>query len=335
MTGWGQEGPISHAAGHDINYIALTGSPARGRHAGWTAPFPALNLIGDFGGGGLYLAFGMVCGLLETQRSGKGPGGGRGHDRRLGLPHDHGVRDVRGRGLGGRARDTTRSTAGATSTRCTRLERRQARVRSAPSRTSSTPSCSSGRGWIPTSLPAQFDRKEVAERDGALRGCLPDEDPRRVVRDHGRKRRLLRAGAIARARRRPILTTGRGIPSWRWTASSSPRRRPDSAAPCPNIQRPPAAPRRAHGRSARATGDSPRTRYRRPARPGGDRGRRAGRRRGSRLKSGRPSSNRPAGPDSGPESLRRAPVRAGRLIPRSRRNGPPPPVATRIENAAR
>ena len=71
MTGWGQEGPIAHAAGHDINYIALTGAlHAVGPRGG--PPVPALNLIGDFGGGGLYLAFGMACGLLEASRSGRG-----------------------------------------------------------------------------------------------------------------------------------------------------------------------------------------------------------------------------------------------------------------------
>jgi len=70
MTGWGQEGPLAKAAGHDINYIALTGA----LHAigGKDKPIPPLNLVGDFGGGGMLLAFGMVCGLLEAQRSGKG-----------------------------------------------------------------------------------------------------------------------------------------------------------------------------------------------------------------------------------------------------------------------
>src|SRR5215218_10555761 len=70
MTGWGQEGPLAKAAGHDINYIALTGA----LHAigGKDKPVPPLNLVGDFGGGGMLLAFGMVCGLLEAQRSGKG-----------------------------------------------------------------------------------------------------------------------------------------------------------------------------------------------------------------------------------------------------------------------
>ncbi len=70
MTGWGQEGPLAKAAGHDINYIALTGA----LHAigGKGKPMPPLNLVGDFGGGGMLLAFGMVCGLLEAQKSGKG-----------------------------------------------------------------------------------------------------------------------------------------------------------------------------------------------------------------------------------------------------------------------
>jgi alpha-methylacyl-CoA racemase len=71
MTGWGQDGPIAHAAGHDINYIALAGVlHAIGRAGG--PPTPPLNLVGDFGGGGMYLAFGVVCALLEARRSGQG-----------------------------------------------------------------------------------------------------------------------------------------------------------------------------------------------------------------------------------------------------------------------
>ncbi|MEZ5558900.1 MAG: CaiB/BaiF CoA-transferase family protein [Pseudomonadales bacterium] len=71
MTGWGQEGPMAQAAGHDINYIALAGAlHAIGRPG--ERPVPPLNLVGDFGGGGMLLAFGLVCGLLEAQKSGKG-----------------------------------------------------------------------------------------------------------------------------------------------------------------------------------------------------------------------------------------------------------------------
>jgi alpha-methylacyl-CoA racemase len=71
MTGWGQDGPLANTAGHDINYIALSGAlHAIGRHG--ERPVPPLNLVGDFGGGGMLLAFGMVCALLERERSGQG-----------------------------------------------------------------------------------------------------------------------------------------------------------------------------------------------------------------------------------------------------------------------
>jgi len=71
MTGWGQDGFLARAAGHDINYIALSGAlHAIGRTG--QKPVPPLNLVGDFGGGGMFLAFGMVCALLEAQKSGHG-----------------------------------------------------------------------------------------------------------------------------------------------------------------------------------------------------------------------------------------------------------------------
>jgi alpha-methylacyl-CoA racemase len=71
MTGWGQEGPYAPTAGHDINYIALAGVLAHLGRAG-EKPTPPINLVGDFGGGGMLLAFGVVCALLEAQRSGQG-----------------------------------------------------------------------------------------------------------------------------------------------------------------------------------------------------------------------------------------------------------------------
>ena len=71
VTGWGQTGSLAKAAGHDINYIALTGAAyAIGR--GDQPPSPPLNLVGDFGGGGMLLALGVVAALLEAQKSGKG-----------------------------------------------------------------------------------------------------------------------------------------------------------------------------------------------------------------------------------------------------------------------
>ena len=71
MTGWGQEGPYASAAGHDINYIALSGTlHSIGRAGG--PPVPPLNLVGDFGGGGMLLAFGIACALVEASNSGQG-----------------------------------------------------------------------------------------------------------------------------------------------------------------------------------------------------------------------------------------------------------------------
>jgi alpha-methylacyl-CoA racemase len=70
MTGWGQTGPYAKAAGHDMNYIAITGA----LHAIGTEdkPVPPLNLVGDFGGGALYLAFGLMAGIISARETGKG-----------------------------------------------------------------------------------------------------------------------------------------------------------------------------------------------------------------------------------------------------------------------
>lgn len=71
MTGYGQDGPMAGAAGHDINYISVGGALGRIGRAGHP-PTPPLNLVGDFGGGGMLLAFGLVCGLLEARATGRG-----------------------------------------------------------------------------------------------------------------------------------------------------------------------------------------------------------------------------------------------------------------------
>lgn len=71
MTGWGQDGPMAHFAGHDINYFAMSGSLMMcGREA--EIPSPNLNMVADMGGGGMLMAFGIVCGVLEARSSGKG-----------------------------------------------------------------------------------------------------------------------------------------------------------------------------------------------------------------------------------------------------------------------
>src|SRR5690242_19207242 len=71
MTGWGQEGPMAQAAGHDINYIALAGALAQSGRAR-SQPAPPLNIIGDCAGGGMFMALGIVCGVLEARTSGQG-----------------------------------------------------------------------------------------------------------------------------------------------------------------------------------------------------------------------------------------------------------------------
>lgn len=71
MTGWGQTGPLSQAAGHDINYISLTGA-LHGTGRANENPVPPLNLVGDFGGGGMFLVTGILAALYEVQKSGRG-----------------------------------------------------------------------------------------------------------------------------------------------------------------------------------------------------------------------------------------------------------------------
>jgi alpha-methylacyl-CoA racemase len=71
MTGWGQDGPLAQSAGHDLNYIAITGALHAMGHAE-LPPAPPLHLVGDMGGGAMMLAFGVLCGLLEAGRTGRG-----------------------------------------------------------------------------------------------------------------------------------------------------------------------------------------------------------------------------------------------------------------------
>jgi len=70
MTGWGQTGPLAHSAGHDYNYISLSGAAAAIGKA--DSPVPPLNIVGDFAGGSLFLVIGMLSALLEAKESGKG-----------------------------------------------------------------------------------------------------------------------------------------------------------------------------------------------------------------------------------------------------------------------
>ena len=104
MTGWGQDGPDAPRAGHDINYISLAGALEPIAAPGGGAPVAPLNMLGDFGGGGMLLALGIVSALLHARESGAGPGRRRVHPRRDGPAHRHGARDAVRRGLGCPAR---------------------------------------------------------------------------------------------------------------------------------------------------------------------------------------------------------------------------------------
>jgi alpha-methylacyl-CoA racemase len=81
MTGWGQSGPLARTAGHDINYISLTGALHAIGPKG-ADPVPPLNLVGDFGGGGMFLAYGVVCASVAQPAHRPRPGRRRGHGRR-------------------------------------------------------------------------------------------------------------------------------------------------------------------------------------------------------------------------------------------------------------
>ncbi len=239
MTGWGQDGPYAHAAGHDINYISLAGALAHFGRAGGP-PTPPMNMVGDFGGGGMFLAFGVVCALLEASRSGEGQvvdtamvDGTATLMTMFWTMSQTGLHDQTQRGVnlldtGAHFYDVYECSDGeyvsigsiepqfyAELMRLTGLVGR--------SRTSRT-------RWTGA----------VAGTEGTDRRGVPVQDPRRVVRDHGTHRRLLRSGApdggsdAAPAQRRPRhVRRGR-----RYDAAGT--RRLASAGPSPEIDRPPA-----------------------------------------------------------------------------------------------
>ena len=92
VTGWGQDGPLAQAAGHDLNYIALTGALHAIGRAG-QKPTPPLNLVGDYGGGALYLVTGLLAAIISARGDRPGAGGGRGHGRWRAVADDADLRD--------------------------------------------------------------------------------------------------------------------------------------------------------------------------------------------------------------------------------------------------
>ena len=264
MTGWGQDGPYAPWAGHDINYISLAGALAHIGRAG-EAPVPPLNLVGDFGGGGMFLAFGVVCAILEAQKSGEGQvvdaamvDGTATLMSMFWSMSQSGVWDGENRGTnlldtGAHFYDAYECSDG--DVHLARLDRAAVLRRAAAPHRARTTRSSPSR-WTSREWPALKDRHP--------RG-LQGQDPRRVVRADGAHRRLLRPGADdgrgrrAPAQRRPPddhrarrrQAAGPGAPVQPHDARRSPARRSTPARAPATRSRTGASPRTASTPSSR------------------------------------------------------------------------------------
>ena len=195
ITGWGQEGPLADKAGHDINYIALAGVLGAIGRKGET-PVPPLNLVADYGGGGMLLAVGMLAGLIESMKSGRGQVVDAamidGAALLLGM-----ITGLRGAGLWSDERGTNLLDSGAHFYEVyeTRDGKHVAVGAIEPqfyaNLIQKARTCRRG-------VAGADGPRELALDEGAFRGDLQNEDARRVVRDHGRGRHLRGAGALDR-----------------------------------------------------------------------------------------------------------------------------------------
>ena len=162
MTGWGQDGPYAHTAGHDINYISLAGALFHFGRDG-QPPTPPMNMVGDFGGGGMLLAYGMLAGLLHAGRTGEGQVVDAamvdGTASLMMMFHAFTAMGIHDENSAAR----TCSTPAPTSTTCTSAPTAST-SRSGRSSRSSTPSCSSTPGLEGEDLPHQMDKSQWAER---------------------------------------------------------------------------------------------------------------------------------------------------------------------------
>ncbi len=210
MTGWGQAGPLAARAGHDLDYIALSGALHAIGRAG-AAPTPPLNLVGDFGGGGMLLAFGIVSALVEARALRPRPGRRRGDRRRRFAADDDAVGLAGGRAMDGRPR-RQRARFGRAVVRRLRnagpASRRDRRDRAQVLRRAARAPRPRERA------PAGAGRsRRMAGAACALRQHFLHPHARRMVRGVRRRRRMLRAGADVRR--------GRSAPSRRRTARAT------------------------------------------------------------------------------------------------------------------
>ena len=253
MTGWGQEGPLAPGGRprHQLHRARRALLHTIGR-AG-EKPLPPLNLVGDFGGGGMLLAFGMVCALVERQRSGKGQvvdaamvDGAAVLMTMMHAFRHAGMWQRRARHQPARHRRAL--------LRHLRDEGRQATSRSARSSRSSTPSCSSGRGLEGEELPRQMDRAQwpaMKERLAAIFKTKTRDEWCEIM--EGSDVCFAPVLDDGRGHRAPAQRRARHLRRDRGQAAAGARRRA-SAAPPPTIPTPPPAPRPAHRRGAARLG---------------------------------------------------------------------------------
>ncbi len=206
MTGWGQTGPLAQAAGHDINYIALTGA----LHAIGPAerPTPPLNLVGDYGGGGMLLAVGVLAALAEAQRSGQG--------QVVDAAMTDGAALLMAAQYGMRAKGYWHDRREQQLPRWRSAFLRHLRVRGRPVRLggrdrAAVPSHAAGDlRHRRSAVPAPMGRRRVGLAAREARGRVPYAHARPVVRAARRQRRLLRAGALDERSTCPSAQAARG-----------------------------------------------------------------------------------------------------------------------------
>ena len=232
LTGWGRDGPLAATAGHDINYIALTGALNAIGEAG-RQPVPPMNLLGDFGGGAMLLAVGVLAALLEARASGRGQVVDAAMTDGTRAAHDAHLRAEAARPVEQRARRQSLRRRRAV-LRHLRMRRRQVSWRSASTRTRSIASCwrdsaSTIRGSRPSGTAASGRR--CARRWPALFRTRTRDDWAAALRGF---RCLRDARCSISTRRRGTRTTGRAARSINPDAAPLP-------AAAPRFSRTPAA----------------------------------------------------------------------------------------------
>ena len=260
MTGWGQDGPLAPTAGHDIDYIAVSGAlGACARHG--ERPLPPVNMIGDFGGGGAFLALGIVAAMWEAKHAPAGPGRRRGDGGRQRRAHHDDARPDGSGPLAGRGGRQLRRHRLAV-LRGVRVRRRTLR-RGRGDRKAVLRRAAGGARSRPRRAAGPARRGELARPEGALRRRVPHPHPRRMG-GALRRHRCLRGtravphrGAGAPAQRRPRDVRGaRRHRATRTGPAVQPHAEHARPHPSRTRRRHPRDPHRARVRTRRRSSDS-------------------------------------------------------------------------------